>query len=298
MFLVNTAATFGVDFGTGSSLGAVTVDITRADGTLLVDDGATTDVGDGTYTFELSVGLNTKIDLLRLEWTVTSTSEVVPTHEEIVGTLLFTIAEARGARFTGQQAPLSNTTTFPDAVIARTREQIVSMFEQKTGRSWVRRYCRVELPGTGGHVLSLAGAHARAADGNSVGGQGRHRDIAKITSATADGVSITPADLVVDGFRVLHTSGTWPAPSTSEPLNVVLEYEYGLDPVPLEARENGLRMVVANLVPSDVPDYAQTFSLAGESTSFQQTDALRGMLRVYPEKVREWLDRNKSLAIA
>lgn len=294
MFLVDTTAIFGVDFGTGASLGAVTVDITRGDGTVLVDDGTTTDVGDGTYTFELSAALNDQLDLLRLDWTIVPTSEVVTTYEEIVRNLLFTIAQARGARFTGQQAPLSDTDKFPDPAVARIREQIVNQFEQKTGRSWVRRYSRVEISGSATPILDLTGAHA----GDPVGGPGRYRDIAKIVSATANGETVDPSILVIRDNQMLRTSGTWPAGTQASPFNIVVEYEYGDNPVDLEARENGLRMAVANLLPSDVPDYAQTLSTGTTSTSFQQNDRLLGMLRVYPEKVREWLDRNPPMAIA
>lgn len=294
MFLVDTAATFGIDFGTGATVGTVTVDITRADGTLLVDDGATTDNGDGTYSFELSSSLNDQLDLLRLEWTVVSTSEVVPTHEEIVGSLLFTIAEARGARFTGQQAPLSDDTVFPDSEIARMREQITRRFEQETGKSWVRRYARVEVPGTGTFSLPLWRGVARAADGNSVGGPGRARGVSQILSATANGTTVDPAIIVPKGNRLLRTSGFWPASTQSDPLNVVVEFGYGDDPVDLEARENGLRTVVANLIPSDLPDYAQTISQSDQSLSLQQNQGLRTV----PVKTREWLNRHKSMVVA
>jgi hypothetical protein len=173
------------------------------------------------------------------------------------------------------------------------RELISRQFEQETGRSWIRRYVRVETPGTGTHVLPLRGV-ARAADGNAVGGPGRSRGPINVISVTANGDTVDPAILVLEGNRLLRTSGFWPAATVSNPLNVVVEYGYGDDPVDPEARENGLRMVVANLVPSDLPDYAQTISQGGESFSLQQNIGLRAV----PVKTRDWLDRHRSMVLA
>jgi hypothetical protein len=55
--------------------------------------------------------------------------------------------------------------------------------------------------------------------------------------------------------------------------------------------------VVANLIPSDVPDYAQTLSVGNENYSFQQNDALLGSLRVWPERTREWLNRQPRVPV-
>lgn len=210
-------------------------------------------------------------------------------HHEIVGNLLFTEAEARGARFTGQQAPLSDETKFPDEVIARIREEVSDAFEEKTDRSWITRYCRTELHGDGSREISLYRGHARDVDGNLSGGPRRLWDIRRIISVTVNDDPHT--DFELHGRRIINTAGHWPRASMSNPFNIIVEYEYGSDPVPFEARENGLRVAVARLVPSDVPDYAQTLSVGGENYSFQQHAELLGSLRVWPERTREWLSR-------
>lgn len=94
MWLVNTAPTFQLDVGT-ASVGSVTLTITRAGGTALVTDAATTDNSDGTYDYTLAVGSNDQLDLMRLTWRIVSTGEDIITYEEIVGRLLFTVEEAR-----------------------------------------------------------------------------------------------------------------------------------------------------------------------------------------------------------
>jgi hypothetical protein len=218
-------------------------------------------------------------------------------HHEVVGNHLFTEADARGARFTGQQSPLADEDKFSDEVVARMRELITQQFEQKTGRSWIRRYCRMELHGGGGRELRLFDGHPRDVNGNESGGEGRLRKVARLISVSVDGTVVDLSEVALHGRSVFRKVGTWPRATASDPFRVVVEYEYGDDPVDLEARENGLRVIVANLVPSDVPDYAQTLSVGGENYSFQQNDALRGMLRTFPEKTREWLDRNPAWRI-
>lgn len=79
MHLVDTAPVFTADFGS-ASVGAVTVDVFRADGTQIITGGATTDNGDGSYSFTLSESLNTRTDSLRVEWSSTTVQRL--TYEE------------------------------------------------------------------------------------------------------------------------------------------------------------------------------------------------------------------------
>jgi hypothetical protein len=249
----------------------------------------------GVYRADLPAQADLKA--LRATWTgLLSTVAVSFTqHHEIVGNLLFTEAEARGARFTGQQSPLSSGTAFPDAVVARMRELIGEQFESKTSRSWTSRYCRTELHGNGSREISLYDGHPRDVDGNESGGPGRLWDVRRVISVKIDDVAYT--EFALHGRRLINTSGTWPRATAANPFNIVVEYEYGHEPVPLEAQENGLRMVVANLIPSDVPDYAQTLSVGNENYSYQQNADLLGSLRVWPERTREWLTRHPARRI-
>lgn len=286
MFLVNTEPTFGVSFG-DASVGTVTVTITRANGTAVDTDAATTDNADGSYSYQISRADNSQIDTLRLDWKVVSTDEVVTLYEDIVGSLLFTIAQARDKTITGQQSPLSSTVNYPDSAIARMRELVTEQFEQRTGRSWVSRHCRVELHGTGARWLSLRDGHPRDADGRMSGGPGRLYDVQRLISVSVAGVAGDVADYTLHGRKVVGPT-SWPRASYDSLFNVVVEYEYGVTPINLEAEENGLRMAIANLVPSDVSAYAQTLAAAGESISFpQQSGGL-----VWPPKVWEWLKAN------
>lgn len=285
MWLVNTAPTFTVDFGS-ASVGSVTVDITRSDGTALITAGVTTDNTDGTYDYSLSVANNDQLDRLKLDWTVASTSEVLTTYEEIVGSLLFTIDEARNKTITGLQTPLSSSASYSDTAVSDARRRITEQFEQRTGRSWIRRYCRVEVPGSGDRYLSLWDGHARDADGNELAGDGRFRNVASVMSATVNGTTVSTSNIVVDGSYLVLKSGVWSSSTIANPFNVTVEYEYGFKPVPAEANDAGLRVALATLVASDVSDYASTFTNPDGTLSYPQ-----GGL-VYPSRVWEWLKQH------
>lgn len=290
MFLVNTARTFTLDVGSASA-GTITITITQADGTEIVTDDATTDNSDGTYSYTLAVGLNDQLTTLRLDWEV-ATGEVFTVYDEVVGNLLYTVEQARSKTITGQQTPLSSASSYSDADIARTRQEITEQFEEITGRSWIRRHCRGEATGTGSRVLDLSDTHPRNFDGGVLSRPGRHRHVAEVIAASVNGTALDLADLQIHGSQLLLTSGTWSRGTTSDPFNVEVEWAYGPDPVPPEARENGLRETIKHLVPSDVPVYAQNFT-GGDTTTTYPTGGF-----VFTPRTHQWLKRHKPVLIA
>ncbi len=288
MWLVNTAPTFGIDFG-DASVGDVTLTITRADGTAVVTDDATTNNNDGTYSYQLAKANNTQLDRLKLDWEIVPTTEVVTLYEEIVGNLLFAIEQAQNKTLSGQQTPLASKSAVD---IAAARQEITEWFEQKTARSWIRRYCRTELSGSGTRVIDLRDGRNRDTSGNPVGGQGRARDIAEIISVAIGGTSQTVSEFQIDGSKLIHTGGSFSRGTIIDPFNVVVEYAYGHNPVPLEATDNGIRMAMKLLVPSDVPAFASSFT-GGDSTATYPTGGF-----VLPSQVHQWLKRHQPVLVA
>ena len=290
--LRNTPATLELlvyQAGTLTNLDAnPTIAVTDANGDV-VATGAVSKPAGTTGTYWSTLPPQADLKTLRVDWSGALSGDPVEftQHHEIVGNFLFIEAAARSYTVTGQQTPLSSETNYPDAAIARIRELITGQFEEKTGRSWVSRHCRVELHGTGTRWLSLRDGHPRDADGRMSGGPGRHYDVQRLISVTVDAVAADVGDYTLHGRKVVGPT-TWPRASYDSLFNVVIEYEYGVTPVNLEAEENGLRMAVANLVPSDLSAYAMTAAAAGESVSFpQQSGGL-----VWPPKVWEWLKAN------
>lgn len=266
--------------GTPSDVGAVTVTVTDANGTETVSAAPATNAGDGIYTYSLAS--QPALGLLRVVWTRTGTgASLQPDYFEVVGNVLFTEVEARNVTYTGMQTPLASAVDYPDAAIHRVRRLITEQFEDRTGRAWTRRYARARLGGRGGYELGLWDGHYDDSAGNPAGGPGRDMP-AKLISVSVSGVATDLADVHIDG-GVLRGVGGWPYGTHAEPFNIVAEWEYGPDPVPMEANEHGLRMAVASLVPSDTSGWAQTFSGPDGTVNY----GAHGL--AYPSKVWEWL---------
>lgn len=274
-----------------SDIGTITVGIVDANGDEVVAAGtAVIDGGDGSYSYTLAAQPN--LGFLTVTWTEASGNPIFTTFVEVVGNLLFTEAEARGKTVTGQQTPLADDSKFSDADIARVRQLITDQFEQRTGRPWTRRYCRMEVQGSGKYRQPLFDGIPRDSQGNTVGGSGRLRYIARIISATVGGEAVDVANVKVDGSTLIRTDGVWSCPVITDPFNVVVEYEYGPEPVPYEANENGLATAVKTLVPSDVSSYAQSFS--GEDGTVRYPSG--GL--VYTSRTFEWLKQHKPILVA
>ena len=86
-WLRNTAPTFAIQFapnGTPADVGTVTVTVTRAGGTVIATDAATTKTGSGAttqYEYALAVAQTANLDILRLDWKRVSTGEIITTYE-------------------------------------------------------------------------------------------------------------------------------------------------------------------------------------------------------------------------
>lgn len=185
-FLVNQAVTLTLTAysdGTATDVGTITIGIVDADGTEVVASGtAVTDGSNGTYTYSLAAQTNPSV--LYVTWTESGGSSF--RHEvEVVGSILFTEVEARAF----DNAAMTSTSTYPDADIVKGRKAVGEQLERYTKRSYIRRYCRAVLAGTGTSVLDLSCAEFLSSAGDDVGGPGRLRDIRKILSAD-DGTTI------------------------------------------------------------------------------------------------------------
>lgn len=270
--------------GTAADQGTFTIGIVDANGDTVVASGtAVTDNSDGTYEYVLPAQADPAA--LKATWTESAGQPIYTTEIEVVGSQLFNEFQARTKSISGQQTPLSDTANYTDAFIADWHDTIAGQFEEKSGRSWILRYARVELSGNGGYALNLTDGISRTSTGKRLKRPGRFNDIGRILSVTVDGTAQTVTDYVNDGIWLRATNGTWATPTVSDPLNVVVEYEYGIEN-DAEASENALRMLLANAIPSDVPGWAESWS--NEDGSF--TRGQSGF--AYPSKVWEWLRRS------
>lgn len=270
--------------GTLTDQGTVTIGITNAAGSDVVAAGtAVVDNSDGTYDYTLAAQSN--VNKLTATWTVAG-GATFTTYIDVVGNILFDEVDARAF----DNAAMASTSSYGDADILAAERAIADEFETWCKRSYVRRYCRVELPGSSTDTLDLASTPAafRTADGDEVGGPGRLRDIRKILSATDGGVSISADNIVIDGTKLILKSGTWFGTSKLNPYNCVIEYEYGLGgDNPRGVKRPALWRLREILVPTDINARATSYSDQLGTIRFE-TPGRNGNVSTIPE-VNMWV---------
>ena len=153
--------------GTETDLGTITIGIVDANGDTVVASGtAVTDNSDGTYTYTLAK--QTEVNFLIATWSVSGGADF-ESYVDVVGSELFNETTARAfaakADATSALKPLASEDEYPDSVIAGERDRITDDLEQWTGRSFISRYARLELKGTGSSVLSLRDGKCVRSDG-------------------------------------------------------------------------------------------------------------------------------------
>jgi hypothetical protein len=226
--LRNTQATLDVTFYSASVAtdadGAVTVDITRADGTAFATGAATTHPGPtGTYRYALAP--QTNLEYFTLVWTGTFASVVqkITTHTEIVGAFYAPLNDIRAMK------GLSSTTDFPNARLEEARQWFEDLAEDYCGRAFVPRFGIDKLDGDGTDTILLDRIEPRT-----------------ILSCKIGGVAQTGLTTwaLYDTGRVVRDVGVY----DDGRRNVVIQYEYGADEPDLELREAALRAIQYRLL--------------------------------------------------
>lgn len=249
--------------GVAADPGTVTIGIVDANGDSVVTSGTATS-GTGTNPRTYALAIQVQVNVLYVTWTRSDTTANFRDVVEVIGHQLFSLAEARA--FDG--AAMTNTTKYPNADIVAERIRITDLLEQWTGRSWITRYCRIEAPGSGTRDLSLRTARRVASNGETVGGAGYRVGINAIIRAD-DGSTITVADVQADAYTgtLTRLDSTWQTPSSDDPRNVVVEYEYGTPYIDAGVDRIALLLLGDRLIKSAIP--AGAISYQGEEGAMQ-----------------------------
>jgi hypothetical protein len=236
--------------------GAVTIGVTRDDGTVLVAAGtATGGGGAAARTFNLTTTHTGLLDVLTATWT-SPTRGLDTTRHEIVGDFLFTVAQARAV------SPLGNTATYTTQAITDARTMVETALEDACGVAFVPRYKRERVSGMGGTQLLLSMPRVRA-----------------IRSVTLDGVAVTDAATIVNvGSGVAYYPTGW----TRGYGNYEVAYEHGHDYPPPRVSQAALLWCKAHLVKGPIDDRTTSFS-TDDGTFALATPGLRGSWTGIPE---------------
>ncbi len=276
--------------GTATDVGDVTIGITDGGGSAVVAAlTATTNNADGTYTYSLAD--QSDPNPLRVTWTRTDTGADLVQRVEVMAAPLFTEVAARAFN----NSKLSSTNNYTDAMISDERTRIGEMFERWTGRSWVERYCRVELPGSGSHELWLGDGYQRTSDGRPLHRPGATRDVSRLLSVTVGGVSVTLSTVTVMGGMLWRDGAVWTQGTVSNPLNVVVEYVYGLPAASEGSDRMALLLLVDHLANTKIGDNVTSFS--DEMGTMQFLTAGRGRALTNVPELNQWLNDRRPLGV-
>jgi hypothetical protein len=236
--------------------GAVTVGVTRSDGSTVVAAGTAT--GPGGTAAERTVTLNAAavadLDVLTATWT--NGDATWTTTAEVVGGFYAALADIRSA-----DPALADTERNPARLLVAARRIVETEFEDICGRAFVPRFTVELLDGTGTDTLNLSAPllrrvrWARHSDGTPVG--------VNVASIPAD-----PA-----GIAVRDDGGVWPAGTR----NIEVGFEHGYDRPPPDVRDAFIARLrdVVNRSRRGISERATTFT-ATEGGTYGLAVAGRG----------------------
>lgn len=192
-----------------AATGSVTATVKRLDGTAVAGSPFTATDTAGVSTFTLPAQPN--LDTFTVDWaaTVAGNARTERDYVEVCDGFLFELAEARAA------PPPLDATKYPPTLLEALRVEVEQEAERIAHTTFVPRFKRVAVPGTGNEYLMAP-----------------HTDLRALRAVIVDGVAWsapTVANVGLSESGVLYLQGWWPAPYPAGRRNIILEYEHGRD---------------------------------------------------------------------
>ncbi len=223
--------------------GTVTCSVKRLDGTTVASGNAASIAGTGRSEFALTG--QAQLDTFTVDWTATigGATRVERDCVEVVGGYLFELHEARST------PPPLDAAKYPTSLLETLRVEVEQEAERISRTTFVPRFCRVALVGTGHESLMTPHADLRVLRAVIVDGQEWTADQIAAVGVSEAGVLTVP-------------SGWWPPPAVPGRRNVVAEYEHGLDMPSFEVRRAAIMRLRsrAGMVDTSVPYRAMSFT--------------------------------------
>jgi hypothetical protein len=244
-----TAATVSRTFyedGVAVDPGSVTVTITAADGTVIVNAAAASGSGAAARTYNVTAAQTATLNTWTVAWT-SSTKGTLSSTVEIAGGFLFSIAEIRAV------TPINDTVNYLTADIADTRTAVEQAIEQACGVAFVPRYALERYSGDGSNTLQLL-----------------HALPSSIRSVSITGTAFTApqlADLTMTPSGAIYSTLTY---FTWGQNNIVAGYEHGYQDAPMEIRRAALALAKMWLVGrrNPIDDRAITFNAGADGGTY------------------------------
>jgi hypothetical protein len=248
---VTLSHTFFVDEAATDPSDTVNVSIKRLDGTEVTTGPATQGtVGDGRYEFKLEEAHTQDLITYYADWSGTLAGALITVRDvvEVVGGFYFSIPEARASH-----PDLASSVTYTTADLQAKRIEVEQTCQAITGRSFVPRYNRVLMDGTGTECLILPDQDLRAVRSIKMAGRAGGTFTAFTTAEMGAVAALNSGVLCRDDGNVF----------TEGRQNVLVEYEYGLDMPPEGVRTQAMRHLryLLNAGRSGIPDRAISFTI-------------------------------------
>ena len=223
----------------------VTITLTKADGTAILTDVATTKASTGVY--QKIIDAQDTPNLLTATWT--GATQQATTYAEVVGGLLFTLAAMRDVKVAGTK-PFQSTSDYPNQLLLDRRAEVTDDFEARTGWSFVPRFTRERHSGDGSNTLIV-----------------RQYKPGALLSVTIDGQAQDPADFdLTDDGTLTRQAGAFP---TTRPGNVWVEYVRGWDRPPAAVSSAAMARTAMLLLPSQTGSTVSTWTTP-DGTTYQR----------------------------
>lgn len=255
--------------------GSVTYTIKNPDGTTYLSGTALHEGAAGSGSYKVTIPGQTNLTSFEVIWSGSFSSNVVTlsSYVEVVGGFYFTLSEIRN-----YDNALANTTRFPTEKLIEKRHEVESEFEDICQRAFVPRFHREQFDWTGEDYIRTEMAEVF--------------NITKITVDGADRMSYVSADLIrrdKDDPHILHLYDDALELTYSD--NVVIEYEYGMQRLPLpvkqaaKKRARGLLLGMNATIDEratvmSIPDFG-TFNLASPGPAYTGIPEVDAVLHRY-----------------
>jgi hypothetical protein len=255
------AHTFEVDEEPTDSSVTVTYAATDAAGSSVASGNATTaGAGTGKYTYTLAAQAALKRGQTACTGTIGGAATTEVDYFEVVGGFFFTLAQGRGS-----DDSLANADRYTTDDLKQARLEVEAECETICDRTFVPRYERVVLDGTGtpGVLLKHSDPVRSVAHVRTI------RSVSMAPSVDETFVAFTADELaaltVTDDGTLVRTDG---AIFTLARANLIVEYELGLDRPPVDLVKASLTRLRSrlNLNKSGIPDRASSFTVVEGGT--------------------------------
>lgn len=246
------------DGDAGTVTGAVTVAVTRGDGTTIGGLPAVAGTGSAVRTVTLPASALAELDQLTASWSIDGTA-VATTLATIVGGVYLTAAQLRTL-----EPALVNATTYPDARLRAVRAACERECEDIAGVAFVPQYAVTRLTGRGRATLLLPHRYVRRVR------WARVYDCTTLVETLSAG-ALASIGATVGEIARRTDGGVWHDGCTVE-----IGYEHGLDSPPEDLLEVFPQLVRARVTRyrSAIPDGAQSVQMPeGGTLSFARPGA-------------------------